>query len=120
MDSDVGSAEWFSREASARLRMVGMAVIQAIAFGACLLLHLGMGYGLGRILPEDYHYLHRFLQGVLALMFSAMYLAIAVDTMVIFIPALGGLKDFVDGKKQNDVIAKPIQNAATPGAEAAD
>ena len=89
-----------------------------MAFGSCILLHLGMAYGLVRIIPPDYHYLHKLLEAVIVLIFSAIYLAIAVDTLVIFLPALGWLKDAIDGKKRSD--AKAVQTSFFNGTEAPD
>jgi hypothetical protein len=118
MDSELGSAAWFSDEARKRLRRIGMVGIEALAFGSCILFHLGMAYGLNRIISSDYKYLHKFLDGAVILVFSSIYLAIAIDTLVIFVPALGGLKHLVEGthKAKNE----PIQEALFPSAESPD
>ncbi len=94
--------------------MIGLAAIQALAFGASVLMHLGMGYALGRILPENYHYLRRFLEGAIALVFSLIYLAIAVETLVIFVPALGGVKDLIEGRGRK-YVEDEIRKSAVGG-----
>jgi hypothetical protein len=93
----VGSAEWFSIESRKLLRRIGMAGLEALAFGASVLFHLVMRFAIREILPSGYSYVQSFLEAVVVLLFSMIYIAIGVDTVVIFIPALQGLKDFVEG-----------------------
>jgi len=97
----VGSAEWFSEEWRRWFRRIAVAVIQGAAFGISVLIHYGMRLGIERVIPKDWEYLMGFLHGTLGLVFSAIYLAIAIDTLVIFIPAFEGLKSLIDGNGWN-------------------
>ncbi|HTM14557.1 MAG TPA: hypothetical protein VL127_16660, partial [Bryobacteraceae bacterium] len=96
---EVGSAEWFSIESKKRLRRVAMAGVEAVAFGASVSFHLVMRYAINNILPEGYAYVHKFLEAFVVLVFSLIYVAIAVDTAVIF-PALQVVKDLMEGKHE--------------------
>lgn len=112
-DIEIGSAEWLDHEAKKKLRRMGMACIEALAFGLAVLLHLGMRYAIGAILRGEYQYVQKFLESVVVLVFSAIYVSIAVDTVVIFIPALKVLKDIAEG----DYHGKPIQGELFSGSE---
>jgi hypothetical protein len=106
MESELGSAEWFSVESKKLLRRIGMAALEALAFGASVLFHVGMQRAINGVIPDGYHYVHELLEGVVATVFGLIYVVIAIDTLIIFIPAFEGMKNLIEGKSRR---VEPIQ-----------
>lgn len=100
---ETGSAEWFNKEWKRWFRRITIAIIQSVSFVIMVGLHMGMEYGLELVIPPTWQNFHGLLRGAIGLVFSAIYLGIAIDTLVIFVPGLNLLKEFLDGTRFSNV-----------------
>jgi hypothetical protein len=98
---EIGSAEWFKKEKDGLLRRLCITAIQAGGFCFSIAIHLAMKFAIDHVLPQGWIFFAGLLHAAIGIIFSAIYLAIGIDILVIYIPALDGLKDALEGKRTN-------------------
>lgn len=96
-----------------------MAGLEAVAFGSIVLFHWAMGYGVSFIITDDYKYFHSLLNAVIVLVFGTIYMVIALDTLVIFVPVASSVTRYLDARPKNEP-PEPVQGKLFQGAEPSD
>lgn len=77
------------------LRRTGLAAVQGFVFLVCVGIHKAIHWGLMEIFPvtEKWTRVKDYLEGMVALVFIAIYLVLLFDTAALFIPGLSKFKE---------------------------
>jgi len=106
---EAGSAEWSSSETRRWFRRTWVAIVQAASFLVMVGLHRAMEWGLDLVIPSEWIYFRGFQRGAIGLIFTGIYLSIAIDTLVIFVPALDMIKRVINRTYDDtDVEGAPV------------
>src|ERR1700722_18277721 len=95
--SDIGSDAWRRKEINRWFNKMLVAVFQVGAFMLMVGLHRCMEWGLSQVIPLDWKYLSGFVRATIGVVFVGIYVAITLDTLVLFVPGLDAIKRVMDG-----------------------